>query len=65
MDLSQAVVSTSMTMVKYSCRMVWLMSRMLMLCWASREHTAAVMPTWSLPITVTMAFIAVYLPFQM
>ena len=33
-----------------------------MLCWASREHTAAVMPTWSLPMTVTMAFI-VLIPF--
>ncbi len=60
MEAVQAEESTSMTMVKYSWSTVWLMSRMLMLCWASRAQTAAVMPTWSLPMTVTMAFIAVY-----
>ena len=61
-DAVLAEVSTSMTMVKYSCKTVWVMSRMLMLCWASREQTEAVMPTLSLPMTVTIAFI-VYSPF--
>ena len=61
MEAVQAERSTSMTMVKYSWSTVWLMSRMLMLCWASRAQTAAVMPTLSRPMTVTMAFIEDFL----
>ena len=40
-----AEVSTSMIMVKYSCRMVWLMSSTLTFFSLSRAQTAAMMPT--------------------
>ena len=45
-------------MVKNSCMTVWLISRILILCSARRLHTAAIMPTRSWPVTVTMARIA-------
>ena len=42
-------------------RIVWETARILTLCSASRAQTAAVMPTLSRPMTVTMAFIEDFL----
>src|SRR5699024_1055511 len=50
---------TSMVMVKYSCKMVWLMSSTLTFFSLSRAHTAAMIPTWSLPMTVTIALMMI------
>ncbi len=47
--------STSMIIVKYSCSTVWLMSSTFTPYCASRAVTSAMMPTWSFPITVTIA----------
>ena len=54
--------STAMTMVNLPSRMVWEMSSTLTFISASLMHTAAMIPTLSFPITVTIAFIPISIP---
>ena len=49
--------SASMTMVKFSCKIVWLISRTFTFHFASSELTPAIIPTRFFPSTVIMAFI--------